>query len=291
MIVSGFTIVRNAIRYDYPVEESIRSILPFCDEVVVAVGKSDDGTRELVSLIDPGKIRIIDTVWDESLREGGAVLAEETNKALAAVFHGADWAFYIQADEVVHESYAQEIRAGMKRWKDHPEVEGLLFNYLHFWGSYDFVGASRKWYRREVRIIRPRKGITSYKDAQGFRAGRRKLGVKPLDAWIHHYGWVKPPTAQQAKQREFNKYWHDEAWLKKNLSPDEEFDYSVLNSLKPFDGSHPVVMNSRIEQKNWDFIPPTYARPMSYRHHLLDQVEKATGWRIGEYRNYRVISD
>ena len=103
MKVSGFTFIRNAIKYDYPVVEAIRSILPLCDECVVAVGQSEDGTRALIESIDPDKIRIIDTVWDDSLREGGAVLAQETDKAFRAISQDADWAFYIQGDEVVHE--------------------------------------------------------------------------------------------------------------------------------------------------------------------------------------------
>lgn len=289
MKISGFTIVRNAIRYDYPVVESISSILPFCDEVVAAVGDSNDGTRELVASIHPEKIRIVDTHWDESLREGGQVLAEETNKALDAVSADSDWAFYIQADEVVHEAYSEQILAGMERWKDHPEVEGLLFNYLHFWGSYDWTGNSRKWYRREVRIIRPGIGIRSYKDAQGFRRGTEKIRVKPLDAWIYHYGWVKPPSAQQAKQQEFHKFWHDEEWIRENIAPEQEFDYEVINALKRFTGTHPALILPRIARKNWDFEPQRGVRPLSFRHKLLDRIEALTGWRIGEYRNYRMI--
>lgn len=109
MFVSGFTFIRNAVRFDYPIVEAIRSILPLCDEVVVAVGRSDDNTRELIEQIGSDKIRILDTVWDDALREGGRVLAEETNKAFAAVNPKADWCFYIQGDEVIHE-------------RDHPAI-------------------------------------------------------------------------------------------------------------------------------------------------------------------------
>lgn len=41
--------------YDYPFREAIRSILPLCDEFVVAVGDSTDGTREAVLALDPQK--------------------------------------------------------------------------------------------------------------------------------------------------------------------------------------------------------------------------------------------
>src|SRR5256885_12387218 len=121
MKVSGFTIIRNAIKYDYPVLEAITSILPLCDEFVVAVGNSSDGTLDLVKWIKSPKIKIIETVWDDSLREGGRTFALETDKALQGIAPDSDWAFYIQADEAVHEKYYPSIRAAMEKYKDDSE--------------------------------------------------------------------------------------------------------------------------------------------------------------------------
>jgi len=289
MKISGFTFIRNAIQYDYPVVEAIASILPLCDEFVVAVGKSDDKTRQLIENIGSSKIRIVDTVWDDSLREGGRVLAVETDKALDALSSDSDWAFYIQGDEVLHEKYHEPVREAMRKWKDHPEVEGLLLNYLHFYGSYDFVGDSRRWYRKEVRIIRNNKQIRSYRDAQGFRLGDRPLNVKPVDATMYHYGWVKPPEAQQAKQEYFHKLWHDDAWVDKKIPKVESFDYSGIDSLAHFTGTHPKVMLNRISSQNWQFsFDPTQKR-LPLKSRLLHSFENLTGWRVGEYRNYKVI--
>ena len=114
MKISGFTFVRNAVKFDYPVVEAILSILPLCDEVIVAVGNSDDDTLGLIQSIDSPKIKIIETIWDDSLRKGGQVLAVETDKALAAVSPDADWCFYIQGDEVVHEQYLPIIKQAME---------------------------------------------------------------------------------------------------------------------------------------------------------------------------------
>ena len=169
MFVSGFTFVRNAIKFDYPIVEAIMSILPVCDEVIVAVGNSDDDTLGLIKSIDSPKIKIIETVWDDTLREGGKVLAVETNKALAAVSKDADWCFYIQGDEVVHEQYLPAIHQAMDDNLHDRKVEGFLFKYLHFYGSYQYVADAQRWYRQEIRIIRNQKKITSYRDAQGFR--------------------------------------------------------------------------------------------------------------------------
>lgn len=289
MKVTGFTFIRNAVKFDYPVVEAITSILPLCDNFVVAVGKSEDNTRNLIERIDPLKIKIIDTVWNDNLRTGGKVLAEETNKALDAIDDDTDWCFYIQGDEVVHEKYHSIIKDDMLKWKNNPEVEGLLFNYKHFYGSYDFIGNSRRWYRKEVRIIRNDKKIRSYKDAQGFRKNNRPLKVKPVDAFIYHYGWVKPPAAQQARLETFHKLWHDENWVNKNIAKASEFDYSKIDALAKFTSTHPEVMQERIRNKNWKFDFDPAQKKLSTKNKILSLIEKWTGWRVGEYKNYKIV--
>ena len=288
MKISGFTFIRNAVLYDYPIVESIQSILPLCDEVVVAVGKSDDKTLELIQSINSDKIKIIETEWDLSLREGGEVLAVETNKAFAAIADDSDWCFYIQGDEVVHEKYHSHIKKAMETYKDHKDVEGLLFKYLHFYGSYSFVGDSRKWYRREIRIVRNNKDISSYKDAQGFRINSDKLRVKEIEAYIYHYGWVKPPEQQSAKIKNFQKHWHDDKHIEKN-KPQESFDYSTIDSLKDFEGTHPHVMQERIKRQNWEFDFDPTKKSFGLKNKFLYSLEKLTGWRPGEYKNYKKI--
>jgi hypothetical protein len=290
MKVTGFSFIRNAVKYDYPVVEAIKSILPVCDDFVVAVGKSDDCTRNLIADIDRQKIRILDTEWDDTLRLSGRVLAAETDKALACVPSDSDWAFYIQGDEAVHEKYLDNIYSAMTRWKDDKKIDGLLFKYLHFYGSYDYVGESMSWYRREIRIIRNTGKIYSYKDAQGFRKkDNKKLNVKLIDAYIYHYGWVKHPSAMQGKVKSFNRYWHDDAWISSNVKDAAEFDYSGINALRLFDGTHPAVMLKRIKEKNWNFDYDISCNRYSFKEKIRRKIEKITGCRAGEYRNYRLV--
>lgn len=288
MKVSGFTFIKNAIIYDYPIVEAIQSILPICDEVVVAVGKSDDDTLELIKSIDPNKIKIVETEWDESLREGGRVLALETDKAFKAISKDADWAFYIQGDEVIHEKYLDDVRLGMELCKDDPKIDGLLFNYEHFYGSYDYIGASNKWYPHEIRVIKNNPTIFSYRDAQGFRKGdNEKLNVYPIDAYMYHYGWVKEPKAMQKKQENFNKYWHDNQWIEENVVAADEFDYArELKELKLFEGSHPKVMKVRIQRKNWKFNYDIRFSKTSLKDQFKTFLSKI-GIETG-YRNYKI---
>ncbi|MBN2214571.1 MAG: hypothetical protein JW723_10025 [Bacteroidales bacterium] len=290
MKVTGFSFIKNAIIYDYPVVEAITSILPLCDEFVVAVGKSDDDTRNLIENIDRNKIRIIDTIWDENLREGGRVLALETDKAFAEVSDDTDWAFYIQGDEVIHEKYLDAVKENMRRYQDDPGVDGLLFRYLHFYGSYDYVGTSSNWYRHEIRVIRNDKSIYSYRDAQGFRKKEnQKLRVKPLDAFVYHYGWVKEPKAMQRKQENFHKYWHDDEWIDKNVFKAKEFDYfRKISSLRHFEGTHPKVMEQRIRSKNWKFDYDISFNKTSFKDKMKNLLRKYPGLDFS-YRNYQIV--
>ena len=255
MFVSGFTFVRNAIKFDYPIVEAIMSILPLCDEMIVAVGNSDDDTLGLIKSINSPKIKIIETVWDDTLRGGGKVLAVETNKALAAVSKDADWCFYIQGDEVVHEQYLPAVQKAMQDYLHDQEVDGLLFKYLHFYGSYQYVADAQRWYRQEIRIIRNQENITSYRDAQGFRTiTDKKLNVKWIEAYIYHYGWVKSPEIQKEKMKSSINFWatdEEAASVKKHY--EENFDYAGIDSLTTFNGTHPKVMQARIERVNWQF--------------------------------------
>jgi hypothetical protein len=293
MKVSGFTFIRNAVKNDYPVVEAITSILPLCDEFIVALGDGEDGTGDLVRGINSPKIKIINTVWDEALREGGAVFADQTDIAFSNISPESDWAFYIQGDECVHEKYLPLIKKEMEENLTDKNVEGLLFKYLHFYGSYDYYGHSRRWYRREIRILRNDKAIQSYRDAQGFRLNGRKIKVKLIDAYIYHYGWVKPPAGLKNKLLNFNKFYHDDNWIAENLPETFEFDYKNADRLIHFAGTHPKVMQKRVAATNWklNIDLKQLHRKMTLRRRVLQKIEDLTGWRVSEYRNYKIVKN
>lgn len=290
MKISGFIIIRNAVINDYPVTEAIRSVLPLVDEMIVSIGDCEDDTLGLIQSIESDKIRIVHSVWDPALRKGGEVLAVETDKAFAHISPNADWAFYIQADEVVHEKYYPVILEAAKKYKDQKEVEGLLFKYTHFYGTYDYVGDSRRWYNREIRIIRNDKNIHSYKDAQGFRKDGRKLFVQPIDAHIYHYGWVKSPKQMMQKQKNLGKFWRtDEEWQQLLASSDFWDFNNEFDSLEKFTGTHPAVMHERINNQNWKIELDISKKHFSFKERLLYYIEKTTGKRLFDYKNYKIL--
>lgn len=289
MKVTGFSFIRNGVKLDYPFVEAIQSILPVCDDFVIAVGNSDDDTLNLIKSINPEKIRIIETIWDDSLRENGTVLAVETNKAFQAISSDSDWAFYIQGDEVIHEQYLPIIQQAMENYKNDKRVEGLLFSYRHFYGSYDYLGASNSWYKEEIRVIRNDKTIFSFKDAQGFRKGENhKLKVIAIPAFVNHYGWVKDPRAMQQKQKSFHRLWHDDDWMEKNVAKVDAFEYEKhVRELIRFEDTHPKVMEERLKRVNWKFDFDISMSKRSSKDRLKDLLLS-----IGinsNYRNYKLI--
>ncbi len=196
---SGFTIVRNAEKLDFPVEASIRSVLPIVDEMVVNVGRSDDRTLDLVRAIADPKVRILETEWDFS--RGESVLREETLRAMRACSH--PWGVCIQADEVLHESGARRLVDAIESAAADPRVEGLVVRYHHIFGDPGTEAINRRWYRREVRVVRldPALGIAPYRDAQGFRVGpeHRKVRARLADVEMFHYGWLRSAAALRAR--------------------------------------------------------------------------------------------
>jgi hypothetical protein len=284
--VSGFTIVRNAIKLDFPVEASIRSILPICDEVVVNVGRSEDETLALVRSIADARIRVIETEWDMSRRN--SVLGLETHRAMQACT--SPWGIYIQADEVLHEQGAVELAQAIERFDADPQVEGLLVRYLHFYGGFDTIATHRRWYRREVRAVRldPELDIRPYQGAQGFRVGpeHRKIRARLTNAEMFHYGWARPSQALREKRD-----------LGRTMYPWRDADASRpllawMPGIRRFTGTHPAVAQSWIDTRRFDperVIEPRRFRWRFLRYYISEAIERLTGIRVFEFRNYKIL--
>ena len=284
--VSGFTIVRNAIKLDFPVEASIRSILPICDEVVVNVGRSEDETLELVRSIRDPKIRILETEWDMSRRN--TVLGFETQRAMRACLH--PWGVYIQADEVLHERGAEELGEAMRAADSDRRIEGLLVRYVHFYGGFDTVATHRRWYRREVRVVRlaPELDIRPYQGAQGFRVGpsHRKIRARLTGAEMFHYGWARPAKALREKRD-----------LGRTMYPWRNADASLpllawIPGIQAFTGTHPAAARNWINARQHDperTIAPRRFRWRFLRYYISSAIERMTGIRVFEFRNYEIV--
>jgi hypothetical protein len=317
MIISGFTMGRNARKLYYPMKQSVMSILPLVDEFIVALGDSDadDKTRMEIESIGSNKIRIVDTVWNIEKYPKGMEHAHQTDVAKAAC--RGDWLFYLQSDEVIHEHDLPVIRNRCTELYRDEEVEGLLFDYLHFWGDYDHYQNNHCWYRKEIRIIRNQPDIHSWESAQSFRKipgfdgihyrqkeNTFKLKVANSGARVFHYGWVRPPELMNSKIRSFSIN-HRGAKMVGEMEKNDlfrgYFDYGNLSKLQVYSGSHPAVMKDWIKMFNWhtrlrfsgsrrseNKLISKHDRP---RYLIISWIEKNLlfGARLGEFKNYILL--
>ena len=285
MNLSGFLIVRNATKLDFPVEASLHSILPLCEEVVVNVGRSEDDTRDRIEAMADPRIRILDAEWD--LSRGESVLREETARAMRACRHS--WGLCIQADEVLHEAGRDDLAETIRAAATDPRIEGVVVRYRHIFGAPDREAVNRRWYRREVRAVRldPSLGVHPYRDAQGFRvgAGDRRVRAKLSRAEMFHYGWLRSAAALRARG-EVDRALYPGRWV----PPVEQA--AVLRwfpGLRPFHGTHPKVAAEWVKARGNDpdrVVTPPFFAWEHLRFYASDLYERVTGRRPFEFRNY-----
>jgi hypothetical protein len=290
MKVSGFTFLRNGQRLGYPFVASIRSILPLVDEFVIALGPCDDDTEKMVRAIDDSKIRIIPTQWNERMRGdysvGGFVYGQQ--KSIALFNCTGDWAFYLEADEVVHENDLPKIRSAMEKHQGDERVEALAFDYLHFYGNKNTIAWSPGWYRSEVRIIRNTiptwssealffNVVDSHKKSRYPRAAH-------TGAAIFHYGWVRSEAQMNLKSVSVQKYW--------NREPPVKVEYSKIDAavLKLFSGTHPQVIQKWLPGAEGIFqADPNYQlTAREKKHRWMLRLEKIFGRRFSK-KHYRLL--
>lgn len=315
MKISGFTMGKNVSKLYYPIRQAIESILPICDEFVVALGDSDedDASREEILKINSPKIRIVDTTWDIQKYPRGMENAHQTD--IAKSYCTGDWLFYVQADEVVHEKDLPGILANCEKYLNDKEVEGFVFDYYHFWGDYQHYHFSHKWYKHEIRIIRNDPEIHSWESAQSFRRipdfdglnyrqqeGTYKLKVVKASAHIYHYGWVRPPRLMRTKNKALDTIHKGKEWVEQaKQHKDEFYDYGPLNRVQIFKGTHPAVMKDWMQQFNWgDQLQ--YSGPVSktrkkhkhehIRYRVLTWIENHLlgGRNLGGFKNYILLN-
>lgn len=314
MKISGFTMGKNTSKLYYPMKQSIASILPIVDEFIVALGDSDedDHTREEILSLNSDKIKIIDTKWDLTKYPNGTENAHQTD--IAREHCSGDWLFYLQADEVIHEKYLPVIEKRCEELLHDNEVEGLLFAYKHFWGDYKHYHYSHKWYKYEIRIVRNHPDIHSWESAQSFRRipnfdgknyrqqeGTYKLKVAKVGAEVFHYGWVRPPHLMRKKMKALDTIHQGNTEAERRAERNLNFDYGPLNLLRPFEATHPQVMQEWIKRFNWQDELQYQGKPsqnrlkhphekLKYRAATFLENNFLGGRTLGGFKNYILLN-
>lgn len=285
MKVSGFTFLRNGQILGYPFVQSIKSILPIVDEFIIALGPCEDETEKMIQDIKDSKIKIIHTNWNENMKDRGYVYGQQ--KMIAQFNCSGDWAFYLEADEVVHENDLENITNSMKKYLNDKDVEALVFDYIHFYGNANSYIDSPGWYRREARIIK--NSIRSYAPDGLFWLvlDKNKIGRYPKaalsNAKIYHYGWVRSEEQMNLKSKKVQKYWN-----KKYTA----IDYSNIDPtiIKKFNGTHPKVIQEWLPKSDGIFkANPNYKlSKKDKKHRILKKIENLFGLELSK-KHFKLV--
>jgi glycosyltransferase involved in cell wall biosynthesis len=290
MRVSGFNFLRNGQKLGYPFIESIRSVLPIVDEFVVALGPSDDRTEEMLRAIDDPKIRIIPTVWNERIQSDYSVkgFVYGQQKSIALFNCTGDWAFYLEADELVHEEDLGKIRSTMEHYLEDSRVEALAFDYIHFYGNPNTYAWSPRWYRSEVRILRNTIPAWGPEGLFFVILDTHKKGRYPraahTHATIYHYGWVKTEEEINARKQGVARFW--------SKMPHPRTQYAKIDprTLRRFTGTHPKVIQDWLspEEGLFQSDPNHRLTPREKKHRMMLTLERWFGVRFNK-KHYRLI--
>ncbi|MCR9203592.1 MAG: hypothetical protein NXH75_03375, partial [Halobacteriovoraceae bacterium] len=254
MRLFGFSFIKDGLRFDYPFREAFTSIQPLVEEMILAVGKNDDGTSEALS--NMSFITQVPTVWDMSLLgKGGKIFSEQMNIALSSLRekHGnveGAWGLCVHSDELIHPHDYEKLKRDLNE-AEATGCDAIRFRYLHYWKSHYKVASNKRWYPSEIRALKLDSKVESYGDAQGF-SGFTK--VYESDVYIHHIGHVRDEKKKEEKQKflinfirdpnKFSKYWKRE---KKAFAKTKTLDYRI---------SHSELMRERIQKFGEEFDLP-----------------------------------
>jgi hypothetical protein len=246
--LGGYVVVRNGISLDYCFAESIRSLLPVCDEVVACDSDSTDGTRRVLEELadrEP-KLRIINWPWRNPEGQSHHGFVRWLN--FARVHLTTDVQITLDADEVLDDNPLCHLVIRDALRTDHPYRQ---FDRLNFW--------------RDARSLIPegvccgkivsRMGPTAVKihsdephenDGDDWRIVER--GIFHPDLKIFHLGFLRHRDAFYAKNKVIASMWNgpaqprDPRLIKGEAEGKElwETECEWSNRLVPYSGDYPA---------------------------------------------------
>lgn len=258
---------------DYPFDAALASALSVCDEAVVVVGPSEDDTEAWVrELADEWPRRCVTVATMDFFYDRGW---QERWWDYAASLTDADWLAYWDADEVIHEDDAADVRALLQR----EDLALISFPFIHFWMTArlhqtQFPPRATRIGRRSAgwRMVNWCTDDTPNHPAcqmifgdEGHSAhGYQGPEIEHTDIPIYHYSWCRDATALQISQmKHVDWYRNGERFgLVDGRVPDAEpYDFHKdLTSLRsdeyvvPYEGKHPAVMGPWLEDHEQQWV-------------------------------------
>lgn len=131
--LSCIMLARNLISQGYPFVEAILSVIPYCEEIIICEGYSDDDTYKILKKLENiynNKIVIKRKKW-KGKKKMGEVFAQILNEAM--VESSGDYILKLDPDHVFDKETIEEL-IFLARMR--PKVEIFRLPYLYFVGNW-----------------------------------------------------------------------------------------------------------------------------------------------------------
>ncbi len=222
--ISGCVAARNSVKFGYPLRECLESLVPICDEVVLAYDPTtDDGTPELaIRLRDELGIVLFESPWDMNNMKKGLEIGHQSQVAMDACSPSTEWRLCVQQDEAFHEEDHSKIQELVRN--DLPGVTGFDFVRPYFFGNLHTI--RRDWSVKITRLTK--KGTHTYDDFDGQNCRPLNPLMHHADSgiWLYHYSRIGDPQLIAKRVRNVDSFFHAEDNLpeESELAP---YDFST----------------------------------------------------------------
>jgi len=131
--ISGYTTTLNCIDQNYPFVESIKSMLGFCDQVVVVDGGSKDGTWEKIVELANSEEKLVIHQNNRDWNDSRFAVFDGLQKAFARSLCTGDMCWQQDSDEVVNEKCYEKVKELAKNLTK--SIDLVALPVIEYWGS------------------------------------------------------------------------------------------------------------------------------------------------------------
>jgi hypothetical protein len=250
--LSGTTMIRDGVLYDYCFVESIKCLQELCEEVIICDAGSTDGTVEILRQLEDNKTKVIyrePDEWESLKPIGKERLNYFSNLAIEQVSH--EWNYYQQGDEVTSQDCYDAIHKAVNCGISH----SYFVKRINLWGSpYTRLNVMQNRMPCSEAIVRlAQSRFRTYSDAESICVD----AVSDMffkDITMVHYGFVRKPEIMLKKainmQDEVFQMGSHDVKLD-NCDKFEPERWFSGNDLVPFN-EHPKIMQKWVNERSPD---------------------------------------